>query len=52
MAKKKKGRQTKGGTSPRKAMKGKGAFLNRGKEKPKSPPGEVKPADPKEKPEK
>lgn len=50
MAKKKKGKQTKGGSSLRKTMQGKGAFLRRGKEKPKSPPGEVKP-DPK-KPEK
>ncbi len=48
---KKKGKQTKGGKSLRRAMKGKGAFFKRGKEKPKSPPGEVKPADPK-KPEK
>jgi hypothetical protein len=48
MAKKKK--QTKGGKSLRKAMKGGGAFFRKGKEKPKSPPGEVKPADPKKPP--
>lgn len=30
--------------SLRKAMKNKGGFLRRGKEKPQGPPGEVKPA--------
>ena len=41
MAKKKKGKQTKGGGSLRKAMKGGGAFKRKGPEQPKSPPGEV-----------
>jgi hypothetical protein len=50
MGKKKKGKQTKGGSSLRKAMKGKGAFRRTGKEKPQGPPGEVgekKPKPPK-----
>lgn len=41
MAKKKKGKQTKGGSSLRRIMKGKGAFKRKGPEQPKSPPGEV-----------
>jgi hypothetical protein len=47
MAKKKKGKQTKGGSSLRKAVKGKSGFLRKGKEKPKGPPGEIKPKPPK-----
>lgn len=46
---KKKGKQTKGGGSLRKAMKRGGAFRKRGKDKPQGPPGEVKPQDPKNK---
>jgi len=38
----KKKRQTKGTGSLRKAMKGRGGFLKRGKDKPKGPPGEDK----------
>jgi len=33
--------------SLRKAMKNSGGFLRRGKEKPKGPPGEIKPKPPK-----
>jgi hypothetical protein len=43
MAKKKKGKQTKGGGSLRKTMKGRGGFFKKGKGKPKGPPGEIKP---------
>ena len=45
MGKKKK--QTKGGKSLRKAMKGKGGFLRKGKEKPQSPPDEIQEKNPK-----
>lgn len=46
MVKKKKGKQTKGGGSLRRTMRGKGAFRQPGKGKPKSPPGEVQPKKP------
>lgn len=48
MAKKKKGKQTKGGGSLRKAMKGGGAFKRKGPEQPKTAPGEVQEKKPKE----
>jgi len=47
MAKKKNGKQTKGGGSLRKAMRKAGAFRKHDKGKPQGPPGEIKPQDPK-----